>query len=231
MNRINDVVKKLFPKDFSELVPVKKHWWQNIDMSVFKTKWTIILGGLFIAVYFLAMIYYYNMFVVFETNATTDFEQVKVYLQRRKDLMVNLTQTVLDYAKHERMMFRYMADKRSDSLNQSKAIMSAIKNEGLLEKIKAGDDAGALAKIMALAEAYPELKLNSNFQKFMDALMNIEDKIAERRVTYNATANAYGTYVRQFPQLIYAKMFGQRSKRFPYIVVDSDVENYNRIKY
>lgn len=231
MNRISDVVKKLFPNDFDELVPMKRHWWQKIDLSPLKNKWMLILGGSCLAVYFLAMIYYYNQFVIFETNATTDFHQVEVYLQRRKDLMINLTQTVLDYAKHERMTFRYMADKRTDSLNQSKALMAAIKNDGLLEKVKMGDDAGALAKIMALAEAYPELKLNSNFQKFMDALINIEDKIAERRMIYNATANAYGTYVRQFPQLIYAKMFGQKDTNFPYIKVDSDVEKYNRIKY
>ena len=231
MNRISDVIKKLFPKDFDELVPVKRHWWNKIDLSIFKTKWTLIAGGLFIAIYLLAMIHYYNRFISLETNATTDMEQVKVHLQRRKDLMINLTQTVLDYAKHERMMFRYMADKRTDSLNQSKALMAAIKNGGLLEKIKMGDDAGALAKIMAPAEAYPELKLNSNFQKFMDALINIEDKIVERRMAYNQSANIYGTYVRQFPQIIYAYIFGQKSERFPYIKVDSDVAEFNRIKY
>jgi LemA protein len=231
MNRINDVLKKLFPQDFNELKPVKRHWWQKIDLSEVNTKWVLILGGLFIAVYLLAMVHYYNRFITLETNATTDMEQVKVHLQRRKDLMINLTQTVLDYAKHERMMFRYMADKRTDSLGQSKALMSAIKNGGLLEKIKMGDDAGALAKIMALAEAYPELKLNSNFQKFMEALINIEDKIVERRMAYNQSANIYGTYVRQFPQIIYAAIFGQKASRFPYIEVDPDVEKYNRIKY
>lgn len=234
MNRmIAGTIKKLFPNDFEELQPVKRHWWQKIDVSNLKKK-EAIWAVLAIAVVVLPAIYYFNQFIVLETNAATARAQVDVQLQRRKDLLINLTTTLIDYAQHERVMFQYMADRRTGPAKNPEALMAELKNSGLMDMVKAGGakvPAGALSKLIALAEAYPELKLSANFQKMMDALIATEDKIAEKRMAYNDQGNIFGTYVRQFPQWIYAFVFRYSDKMFPYIAVDKDVGEYNRIKY
>jgi LemA protein len=230
VNRISETIKKLFPNDFEELVPVKKHWWQKIDWSVFKSGWRVWCICLGIALVVFSGVHYYNHFVILETQLLTDKAQIEAHLQRRKDLIINLTRTVIDYAEHERSMFKYMADARADSLKTDEMI-EAIKKSGVLNmaKLDAGELEGALARLMALAEAYPELKLSANFQKFMDALVNIEDRIVERRMAYNDSCNKYGTYIRRFPQNAYAGIL--RFRRYPFIEVDKDVELFDRVEY
>ncbi|UCC95279.1 MAG: LemA family protein [Candidatus Omnitrophota bacterium] len=231
MNRISETIKKLFPNDFEELVPVKKHFWQRINLSVFKKGWRFwfaVVSGAFILFY---SAHYYNRFVVLETQVLTDKAQIEAQLQRRKDLIINLSKTVIDYAEHERTMFKYMADRRAGSLEKTDKFIDTVKEGGLLEfaKMEASDLEGVLARFMALAEAYPQLKLSSNFQKLMDTLVNIEDRIVERRMAYNSSCNKYGTYIRRFPQKIFAFLF--RFKWHPFVKVDKDVELFNRVKY
>lgn len=234
---MSDVVKRLFPKDFEELTPVKKHWWKKIDFRNLKSQ-----QGLWVALAFLAVIlpgvYYWNHFVVFLTNAQTAQAQIEVQLQRRKDLLINLTKTVVDYAEHERIMFQYMAEKRSGDSQKADMLMEELKKSGLtdLANNKAVNLEGVKAKLFALAEAYPELKLSENFQKMMEALVATEDKLAERRMIYNEAANKYGTYMMSFPNSIYAFVFWSGKSRFvpadfPFVKVDEDVNQYNRILY
>lgn len=229
---IADTVKRLFPDEFDELIPVRKHWWQKIDFENLKRKealW-IILGISLVA---LPGIHYWNKFVVLLTNAQTAQAQIEVQLQYRKDLLINLTTTLVDYAEHERAMYQYTIDRRQGASKKSIMLLEELKKTGLADlanKNIAGID-GAAAKILALAEAYPELKLSANFLKMMDALVTTENKIAECRMAYNEAANKYGTYAMSFPNSIYAFIFRFSSKDFPFVKVDNDVGAYNRIKY
>lgn len=229
---ISETVKRLFPNDFEELVPARKHWWQKIDFSNLKTKqgiWAILA----VVAIMLPGIYYWNHFVVLLTNAQTARAQVGVQLQRRKDLLINLTTTLLDYAEHERSMYQYTIDRRQGASKKSIMLLEELKKAGLDDLAKksiAGMD-GATAKILALAESYPELKLSENFRTMMEALVGTEDKLAERRMLYNEAANKYGTYAMSFPNSVYAFIFRFSPKDFPFVKVDKDVEQYNRIKY
>lgn len=202
-------------------------------------------------------IHYYNRFIVLETQVLTDKAQIEAHYQRRKDLIVNLTKTVVNYADHERKMFGYVSDTRSASLESPDKLLDTLKAAGVLdlEKLKKGDlsetnklisafgkDGGldldklrggsmgdATAKLMALAENYPSLKLNENLQKLMEALINIEDRIVERRMAYNTSVNVYGTYTSKFPQFIFSFIFGFKQHQF--IKVDSDAELVDRVEY
>lgn len=229
---ISDTVKRLFPDDFEELVPVKKHWWQKIDFENLKRKealW-ITLGLLLVS---LPGIYYWNHFVILLTNAQTARAQIEVQLQRRKDLLINLTTTLLDYSEHERSMYQYTVDRRQGVSKKSIMLLEELKKAGLTDLAKSGTGNidGATAKLLAIAEAYPELKLSANFLKMMDALVATEDKIADCRMFYNDKANAFGTYAMSFPNCIYAFVFGFSPSKFPFVKVDKDVMQYNRIKY
>lgn len=233
MNRIaSETVKKLFPKDFEEFVPVKKHWWQKIDLENLKKKEALwITLGLLIII--LPGIYYWNHFVILLTNAQTAQAQIEVQMQRRKDLLINLTTTLLDYSEHERSMYQYTVDRRQGVSRKNIMLFEELKKAGLADLAKkgAGTIDGATAKLIAIAEAYPELKLSANFLKMMDALVATEDKIAECRMFYNDKANAFGTYAMSFPNCVYAFIFRFSPKKFPFVKVDKDVTQYNRIQY
>lgn len=229
---ISDTVKRIFPEDFEELVPVKKHWWQKIDLENLKKKEALwITLGLLVLI--LPGIYYWNHFVVLLTNAQTARAQIEVQLQRRKDLLINLTTTLLDYAEHERTMYQYTVDRRQGVSKKNIMLLDELKKAGLADLAMKGMGTidGATAKLIALAEEYPDLKLSANFQKMMDALVGTEDKLAEARMFYNDKANAYGTYAMSFPNSIYAFIFRFTPKDFPFVKVDKDVAQYNRIKY
>ena len=234
---ISDTVKRLFPDDFEELVPAKRHWWQKIDFENLKRKEALwITLGLMVLI--LPGIYYWNHFVVFLTNAQTAQAQVEVQLQRRKDLLINLTTTLLDYAEHERAMYQYTIDRRQGVPKKKIMLLEELKKAGLadLANKNIGGIDGVTAKLIALAEAYPDLKLSANFLKMMDALVDTENKLAEARMFYNERANAYGTYMMSFPNSIYAFIFWSGKSKFtpadfPFVKVDKDVVQYNRIKY
>jgi len=233
VNRISETIKQLFPDDFNEIMPSKRPWWQKFDLDALMSGWGLKLMSVAVAVFLLAGIYYWNRIIDLETNVITEGHQVDVSLQLRKDLFINLAKTVLDYAHHEREMFQYVVDQRGGGkggVDQEK-LAAFIKQNNItdISKIPADKLGGVLRNFNALAENYPQLRLNENFQTLMKALIDINAKITERRVTYNSNNNIYQTYIQQFPAGLYAFLFFQ--KKLPYIEVDSDVNSANRVAY
>ncbi|MBF0253584.1 MAG: LemA family protein [Candidatus Omnitrophica bacterium] len=227
-NRISDTIKKLFPNDFEELVPVQPHWWDRIDFSTLhRQKWGWLGLGLLLAFAMIPSAFFFNRFVTLETQVQTQKAQIEAHVQRRQNILINLSQTLIDYARHEQGMFRFMAETRAESLVADGKTPQQHLQE-TLQKIQAAQAAGTsgeklsgmMGSIMALAENYPQLKLNENFQKMMDALVDVEDRIVERRMAYNEACNVYGTYIRKFPQFFYAFLF--RFKPYPFITSDDD---------
>ncbi len=82
---------------------------------------------------------------------------------------------------------------------------------------------------MAVAEQYPDLKLSENFQKYMDAILEFENKIAELRMDYNDSVNEYSTVKDQFPGNIFADIL--KFKEFEYFRLDIDENNFIRVEY
>src|SRR5712692_9218828 len=127
------------------------------------------------------------------------WSQVDVVLQRRADLIPNLVETVKGYAKQEQTVFGDIAKARS-------ALLSAGTPS---EKIAANQQLdGALGRLLAIVENYPQLKSNENFLRLQDELAGTENRIAVERRRYNETVQDYNTFLALFPNSLVARMSG-----------------------
>src|SRR6202049_2984039 len=127
------------------------------------------------------------------------WSQVDIVLQRRSDLIPNLVDTVKGYAKQEQTVFGDIAKARS-------TLLSAGSPQ---EKIAANQQLdGALGRLLAIVENYPQLKSNENFLRLQDELAGTENRIAVERKRYNDTLQDYNTYIQQFPNNIFAGWAG-----------------------
>lgn len=146
----------------------------------------------------------YNRFVAQEEAVKAQWAQVQNQLQRRNDLMPNLVETVKGYAAHEKDVFQAVADSRA-KLAGAGTPADAI--------AAANQQSGALARLLAIAENYPQLKANESFNRLMDELAGTENRIAVERMRYNERVQEYNTGRRQFPGVITARIF--RFQNYP----------------
>ena len=141
----------------------------------------------------------YNKLVNARNKVENQFSQVDIQLKRRADLIPNLVETVKGYAKHEEGTLTAVIEARN------KAVNAGTVNE----KIEANNElTGALNKLFALAESYPDLKANENFLSLQNDLKDTEDKITYARQFYNDSAMNFNNLVEMFPSNIIAGMFG-----------------------
>lgn len=153
-----------------------------------------------IVIYALAI---YNSFVQLNNKVKEAFSTMDVYLKKRWDLIPNIVETVKGYAKHEKATLKEVVELRN----------SAYEKMSDQEKIKTNEQlSSGINKIMALAEAYPELKANENFKDLSNQLTKIEDDIANSRKYYNGVIRIYNNKVEMFPSNIFAGLFGYKSK-------------------
>ena len=127
------------------------------------------------------------------------WSQVDVVLQRRADLIPNLVQTVKGITKQEQTVFGEIAQARSQLLSAGSPQDKIAANQRL---------DGALGRLLALSENYPELRSNENFLRLQDELAGTENRIAVERKRYNDTLQGYNTYVQQFPASLFAAGMG-----------------------
>ena len=161
----------------------------------------IVIIVLLIAWYFKT----YNNLVELRNRKDDQFSQIDVQLKMRCDLIPNLVETVKGYAKHEKDTFE-------DVIKARNTYNSATTHE---DKIKAdGALTGALNKLFALAEAYPELKSNENFISLQNDLKEVEDKIRVARQFYNDTVLTYNNKVQSIPSNIVASIGGFKKEEF-----------------
>jgi len=124
---------------------------------------------------------------------------VQTVLQRRADLIPNLVATVKGYAQHEEAVFADV-DKARESLLAAHDPQGKIQANGQLD--------GALGRLLAISENYPQLKANQNFLELQDQLEGSENRIAVERHRYNETLRDYNTFIRQIPNNIWARFAG-----------------------
>ncbi|HZQ21572.1 MAG TPA: LemA family protein [Terriglobales bacterium] len=140
-----------------------------------------------------------NTLVTKNESVKAAWSQVDIVLQRRADLIPNLVQTVKGYAQQEQTVFGEIANARA-------ALLSARAPE---DKIAANQRLdGALGRLLAVVENYPNLKSNENFLRLQDELAGTENRIAVERKRYNDALQDYNTYIQQFPHNIYAGWAG-----------------------
>ena len=140
-----------------------------------------------------------NQMAVKREAVNAAWAQVDVVLQRRADLIPNLVQTVKGYAAQEQAVFGEIARARSALLGASTPQQKIAAN-GQLD--------GALGRLLALVENYPQLKSNENFLRLQDELAGTENRIAVERRRYNETVQDYDTYISLFPNSLIASIAG-----------------------
>jgi LemA protein len=140
-----------------------------------------------------------NQMVSFDEQVKSNWAQVDVVLQRRSDLIPNLVNTVKGFAAHEETVYADIANARA-ALLSAKTPADKIAANGQLD--------GALGRLLAISENYPQLKSNENFLRLQDELAGTENRIAVERKRYNDSVQAYNTYIRQFPNSIFASWAG-----------------------
>jgi LemA protein len=150
----------------------------------------------------------YNKIQSLDERAQAYQGQIEVQLQRRADLIPNLVNTVKGYAAHEEAVFTNVANARA----------------GLLGAVQSGDPeqmatanatmTGALGRLLAVVENYPQLKADQNFLRLQDELTGTENRVAVSRNDYTAAVNEYNAYIRQFPQMITAKVTGAKPRKY-----------------
>ena len=155
-----------------------------------------------------------NNMVSQEEAVTKAWANVENQYQRRADLIPNLVNTVKGYAAHESETLQAVVEARTKatSINVDAENMMA---EQLKEYQAAQNEVGgALGRLIAIAENYPDLKANQNFLELQSQLEGTENRIAVERKTFNDTANQFNTYIRKFPQSLFAGILGFDKKPY-----------------
>ena len=140
----------------------------------------------------------YHGFVRLKNSIEEAFSTMDVYMKKRYDLIPNLVETVKGYAKHERETFEKVISARNMAASAS-SVDDRVEKENIL--------AGTLKSLFAVAEAYPELKANTNFLQLQGDLNRTEEDIASSRKYYNAIVKSYNIKRETFPSSIIAGMF------------------------
>src|SRR5262252_9084667 len=162
----------------------------------------------------------YNKFVGQEEAIKSQWAQVENQLQRRNDLIPNLVETVKGYAQHEEGVFKDIAEARS-------RLLAAKTPEESIQA--ANQQTSALGRLLAVAENYPQLKANEQFNRLMDELSGTENRLAVERMRYNEKVQAYNSARRQFPANVTAKVFG--FKEYPYFQVPPDAKQVPKVNF
>ena len=147
----------------------------------------------------------YNGLVSLRNKVRDQWSQIDVLLKRRSDLIPNLVETVKGYASHESGTLEAVINARN------KMVAAPSKEE---EMKASGELTGALNRLFALAESYPELKANTNFMELQNSLKDTEDKISYARQFYNDAVMKYQNKIEMFPTNIVAGMFGFKPEKF-----------------
>ena len=166
-------------------------------------------------------VFIYNGLVTLRQRVNQAFADIDVQLKQRHDLIPNLIETVKGYAAHEEGVFKDIADSRS-------RLLAAKSPEETIQA--ANQQTGALGRLLAIAENYPNLKANEQFNRLMDELSGTENRIAVERMRYNQKVQEYETARRQFPTNLTAKMFGF-NKEYPFFQAAPEAKQAPKVNF
>lgn len=156
----------------------------------------------------------YNKMVNKEEGVSTAWANVETQYQRRSDLIPNLVNTVKGYAQHEQETLEGVVAARSKA-TQVTLDSGDLTPEKLQQYQEAqGEVSRALGRLLAISENYPDLKANQNFQELQAQLEGTENRISVERRKFNEVSKDYNTYIRRFPNNIFAGIFGFDKKAY-----------------
>lgn len=155
----------------------------------------------------------YNSLVKLDERVNEAWSDITVQLKRRSDLIPNLVETVKGYAKHENDAIKAVSDARAKMMG-ARSVQDTAEADGSF--------VGALSKLMAVSESYPELKADRNFQQLSSEISDTEDKIQAARRFYNASAKELNTKIKLFPSNIINNMVGHFKPRDYFEVAEDE---------
>jgi LemA protein len=154
------------------------------------------------------VVFIYNRLVRLGNEARTGWANIDVQLRRRADLIPNLVEAVKGYAAHERGVFEEVTQARAQLQQAQEAASPAQAGEANRRTT------AAVGRLLAVAEAYPQLRASENFRLLQEELTDTEDKVAAARRYYNATVYQYNSRLQSFPNLIVARLGNFHEREF-----------------
>jgi LemA protein len=182
------------------------------------------IGWIVLGVVVLGLLYFiaiYNRLVRLRALVKEAFSGITVQLRRRADLVPNLVETVQGYATHEREVFEEVSKARAASVNAGSVEATAQADAQMT---------GMLGRLFAVAEAYPELKANTNFLQLQDQLSSIEGELQGARRYYNATVRDLNSTIQSFPPALIARPMGFIEEPF-YQDDDPAIQNAPKVSF
>ena len=164
--------------------------------------WIVLAVIAAVVIFFIVL---YNRIIALKQRRNNAFSDIDVQLKLRHDLIPNLVDTVKGYASHEKELLEEVTNARSRAMRQG----------SVDDKVAAEAHLGAaMMQLIAVAENYPDLKADQNFQQLQNELSDIENKIAAARRFFNNATNEYNTAIQQFPAVIVARAFNFTEEPF-----------------
>jgi LemA protein len=178
----------------------------------------LIITLVVVAVIVLAIWSSYNGLVRLNERIEEAWSDITVQLKRRTDLIPNLVEVVKGYAKHESDAIKQVSDARAKMMGARSVEQTAEADKSFM---------GALSRIMAVSESYPELKADANFRQLTEELTDTEDKLQAARRFYNAGVKEFNTKVKLFPTILINNIFLHFKTREYYEVDEDEAKKLN----
>ena len=152
----------------------------------------------------------YNRLIALRNRFKNAFAQIDVQLKRRYDLIPNLVETTKGYMKHERETLEAVIQARNQAQQIEQQVAQQPDDPDAMKKLMGAEQSlsGALGRMFALSESYPDLKANQNMMQLTEELSSTENKIAFARQSFNDAVMNYNTAREKFPNIMFANMFG-----------------------
>lgn len=173
----------------------------------------------------------YNGLVALRNRVSNAFSQIDVQLKRRHDLIPNLVETAKGYMSHERETLEAVMQARSAALRTTAAPASVVE-AGAVQAIAAAESqlTGAIGRLLAVAEAYPNLKADASMQSLMEELTSTENKVSFARQAFNDSVLRYNTQLQTFPTLIIGGLFNFRPSA-PFEITNAQEREAPRVTF
>lgn len=152
----------------------------------------------------------YNQLVALKNRFQNAFSQIEVQLKRRYDLIPNLVETAKGYMAHEKGTLEAVIQARNQAVSGLNRASANPGDPAAMQALASAESglSGALGRLFALSEAYPDLKANQNMAQLTEEITSTENKVAFARQAYNDTVMAYNTYRQSFPPILFASFLG-----------------------
>ena len=171
---------------------------------------TLLVIGVVLLILVIAVVGIFNKLVTLKHRFQNAFAQIEVQLKRRYDLIPNLVETVKGYMAHERETLEAVIQARNQAMSGLQAAASDPGDPNAIQELSRAEGVlgGAMGRLLALSEAYPDLKASENMKQLTEELTSTENRVSFARQAFNDSVTAYNIYRQTFPPVIFAGIFG-----------------------